>query len=126
MGQGISLDRVPEGQATLTILFDTDAEKVEKLAPKIHSEFQKLAFEGIDDEDFNKVKEHSLKALGERETNNEYWKSVVMQKLFYGEDDQTEVLNMTKSITKKELQQAANEFFKQGNLIEVIMNPLEK
>lgn len=126
VGQGISLDRVPEGQATLTILFDTDAEKVEKLAPKIHSEFQKLAFEGIDDEDFNKVKEHSLKALGERETNNEYWKSVVMQKLFYGEDDQTEVLNMTKSITKKELQQAANEFFKQGNLIEVIMNPLEK
>ena len=123
--QSIGIGRVPEGQATLTILFDTDADKVKKLAPMIHAELEKIAADGPADEDFNKVKEHSLKAMAENKTLNAYWKQIVEMKLFYGEDNLTEAVNVMNAVTKEDIKQAANQFISQDNLIEVIMNPKE-
>lgn len=118
------ISRIPEGQAVLNIMFDTDPERVKILTPMVHAEIEKLAENGPEAEDFQKVKEYSVKKLAENKILNHYWIGVVLHKMFYGEDNDTEALELLQSITPQDIQNVAKEFISQGNLIDVIMNPL--
>lgn len=125
VGQSTRMNRVPEGESTLTISFDTDTEKIAKLVPIVYEELEKLATDGVQADDFNKVREYTLKAIAENQMENSYWRLIAENKSFYNEDSATNAIKIASAITSEDIKQAANEFLKQGNLIEVIMEPRE-
>lgn len=126
VGVGAYLTRVPEGDATLFISFDTNPEKVEKLLPLVHGELQKMAKDGVKEEYFMKVKEYMLKKYEEDIKTNSYWLGIASDKAFYNEDLYSPALESIKSMTKEDVQAVAKKLLDQNNLTQVVMNPLAK
>ena len=126
VGVGAYLTRVPEGDATLFISFDTNPEKVEKLLPLVHGELQNMVKDGVKEEYFMKVKEYMLKKYEEDIKTNSYWLGITSDKTFYNEDLYSPALESIKSMTKEDVQAIAKNLLDQKNLTQVVMNPLAK
>ncbi|MDR2955710.1 MAG: insulinase family protein [Prevotella sp.] len=125
VGVGISLNRIPEGQTLLRMSFDTDPERVATISPIIDREVKKIAENGPEDEDFQKVKEYMLKKYQEDVKMNGYWQNILLVNYFYGEDNHSDYLSTVNALTKDDIKTITKELLSQGNFIEVIMNPKE-
>lgn len=123
VGVRASISRIPEGQTTLQMLFDTDPERVNIITPIISREINKIAENGPEDEDFSKVKEYMIKKFQEDEKQNGYWVGILGSKYFYGDDYYSNYLSTVNALTKDDIKNLTKELTSQGNYIEVIMNP---
>ena len=123
VGVGSSISRIPDGQTMLRMSFDTDPERVEAITPIISREVRKIAENGPEDEDFQKVKEYMLKKFQEDEKLNNYWTGILSTNYFYGEDNHSNYQSIVNALTKDDIKAVTKDLVSQENFIEVIMNP---
>lgn len=123
VGTRMQINRIPEGQTLLQMMFDTDPEKVTKLTPIIDRELQKIADNGPQDADFQKVKEYMAKQFEQDVKTNEYWNNALSVYLFYNEDNYSDYMTTLNALSKDDIQAIAKQLLSQDNRLEVIMNP---
>lgn len=122
---GTDITRIPVGNTTLAMSFDTNPEKASKLIEVMHAELQKIITEGVDDAKFNKVKEYLLKQYDQDIKQNGMWSQIITSSLLYNDNTFSESLPIMQNMTKENVQAVAKQLVDQKNKIEVIMNPLQ-
>ena len=126
VGTGASISRIPDGQTTLQMSFDTDHERVATISPIVDREVRKIAENGPEEADFKKVKEYMLKKFQEDEKQNAYWLNVLNSMYFYGEDTHSDFQAIVNALTPADVKAVTKALISQNNFIEVIMNPKEE
>jgi zinc protease len=118
-----SLSKTPENQVNVNIFFDTDPDKATHLVGLIHSEFKKILTEGPTEVDLNKAREYFLKTRQERLRENRFWSSAIREYYQNNIDILTGYEEMVKKLNTEEVKKAAEKFFKDANMLEIIMSP---
>jgi zinc protease len=103
--------------------FDTDPERVATISPIIDREVKKIAENGPEDADFQKVKEYMLKKFQEDEKTNNYWNNILSNYYFYNDDKHSTYQSIVSTLTKEDIKAMTKQLVSQNNFIEVIMNP---
>jgi zinc protease len=119
----ISCSRFPEGLTKIEIAYDTDPAKLDRIKPIVHACVKHVAKEGVPQEVLDMLAEYTLKEIESSRKTDEYWTSVLSTYYLYGEDIDTDVDSLLKSVTSEDLRIMANEILSQNNQIEVIMLP---
>ncbi|WP_106831975.1 M16 family metallopeptidase [Parabacteroides pacaensis] len=120
---GANISSFPEGQAMLQTYFDTDPAKREKLNNIVHTELKRIADEGPRQADFNKTKENMLKKHTEQLQENGYWLSVLDNYYTDNFDFLTQYNDILNAMTPEKIKAFADNLIKQGNMVEVVMEP---
>lgn len=122
-GVGVSgqIMKFPKETFALQIMFDTDPDKREKMIEIVLAQAQKIAKEGPQAEDLNKVKEFMLKKHKENLKENGYWMGVLNEYYYTGTDMLDGFDNIVNSITPAKIQKFAKQLLDQKNQTEVIM-----
>jgi len=125
VGVSPSISRIPEEEWGLSISFDCDPEKLDKLKAIVYDEIKQLVKKGPIASDLLKIKENLLKSRIESEENNYFWLSAVLNAMQTQVDfiDRTGYEAAVNSIDDKEMQAFARKIFGKKNVVEVIMNP---
>ncbi|GHT38642.1 zinc protease [Bacteroidia bacterium] len=121
----VGLQRIPEGLTMLQISFDTDPERASGITPLVAREIKKIAEEGPEASDFQKVKEYLVKKFQEDEKTNNYWSDVLMNAYLYNDETHTNYRALVDALTPEDIKNLTQELLSQGNFIEVIMNPVQ-
>ncbi|MCK5820563.1 MAG: insulinase family protein [Bacteroidales bacterium] len=122
---GGSLSRIPEEKFSLTISFDTDPEKHEKLLGLVWKEINTIKEKGPDTADLDEVKKSLIKLRNEQLDKNRFWMGSIQGTIMTG----NEFLSIEKyeklvnSIDAKMIKKTAKKMFSNPNIVEVIMNP---
>lgn len=119
----VDISRIPEGQTTVQMTYDTDPEKVASLNPIIERELKSIADNGPKEIYFQKVKEYMIKQFQDDTKQNEYWNTVLSTNYFYNDDVHSNYLNILNSITRDDIKAVTKNILSQQNKIEVIMLP---
>jgi len=118
-----SVSRLPVSKATLTMQFDTDPEKQERLMKIIHEEVQTIVKEGPRADDLLKVKEKKLKSFKEYLERNAYWLPVLMEYYRFQENEIAEYEAIVNGVTAEKVQDLLRKLVDAGNVLEVVMMP---
>lgn len=118
-----STSKFPEPNVSLQIMFDTNADIVQKLLNIIYKELQSLENSGVRFEDFVKVKEFMLKKIKEQKAENPYWLQTIEEFENSGLDMASDYEQILNAITMNDVQEFAKQLLQQRNKREVIMNP---
>lgn len=115
----------PIDEATLLMMFDTDPQKQAKLMSIIHAEVAEIISNGPRPDDLQKVKENMLKKYAEDLAENSWWSNALEEyyhnKLNLFDDYKASV----EGLTPETIQTALENIVSQGNVIEVVMKPVE-
>eukprot|EP01029_Cantina_marsupialis_P032255 TRINITY_DN966_c1_g3_i1.p2 TRINITY_DN966_c1_g3~~TRINITY_DN966_c1_g3_i1.p2 ORF type:complete len:935 (-),score=155.99 TRINITY_DN966_c1_g3_i1:15366-18170(-) len=122
-----SISKRPYEYATISISFDCDPEKQERLREIVFKEIEKLAKAPCKLDDLEEIKKNYIKNRTEAEKKNNFWLSVIQSSLMNNEnitsiEDYNKLVN---SINVKSIQKFAKKLFKNTDSVEVVMNPLE-
>ena len=120
---GGSMNRIPVARATLTMQFDTDPEKQERLMEIIHEEVMTIINEGPRADDLQKVKEKKLKSFKELLERNNYWKNCLMTYYRFNDNEIGEYEAIVNGITAEKVQDLLRKLVESGNVLEVVMMP---
>jgi len=125
VGLRISTSEFPIEDFGLSISFDCDPEKADKLKEIIYEEIDIMLKNGPSETDLNKAKENFLKNRENSLKENEYWSNSIVFNLKHDENilDQDRYTTLVNSITPEKIKKAANKFLTQGNKVEIIMQP---
>lgn len=107
----------------LQISFDTDPEKIDKLYPIIEREIQKIADEGPDAAQLQKVKDNELNTLANMLKRNSYWMSCLSDYVMLGIDKAKGEKELLESISAEDVKAAAAKILAQKNRLTVTMKP---
>ena len=118
-----TVSKFPTPNASLQIMFDTNAEIVQKLLTIIYRELQNVENTGVRSEDFVKVKEFMLKKIKEQKAENSYWLKIIEEFENNGLDMASDYEQILSTITMNDVQEFAKQLLQQHNKREVIMNP---
>lgn len=120
-----SMSNTPIHEASVMMQFDTDPQKQVKLMGIIHAEVAEIVANGPRPEDLQKVKENMLKKYSEDVAQNNWWSAAIeryyMDKLNMVADYKASI----EALTPEAVQNAMKSIVSQGNVIEVVMKPLE-
>lgn len=121
-----SLGKLPVPAVSLSITFDCDATKVEHLLPIVYQEIEKIKRGDIVYEDLEKTKTNYIKSRIDSKDFNNYSMDLAYNYFInnYNMDDPKNYEDIVKSITKKDIQDFANSFFKNAKTYEVVYKPL--
>lgn len=126
VGVYADLSDVPQEQASLSIVFDTNKEKAPKLISIVQTELDKITKDGVRADDLDKVKKNLLKRYAENQKENGWWKSAIVlyeqDKLNLVSDYETTV----KNLSSESIQNTLKALLIQKNRIEIKMNPKGK
>ncbi len=127
VGLRVSTSEYPVEDFGLSISFDCDPEKAERLKEIVFNEIDKILNEGPSEVDLNKAKENFLKNRENALKENNYWLNSMVFNLKHDENtlDQERYKTLVNSITPEKVKEAANKFLTQGNKVEVTMTPVE-
>ncbi|MDD3321500.1 MAG: insulinase family protein [Paludibacter sp.] len=119
------IGNTPIDEATLLMQFDTDPLKQAKLMEIIYSEVAEIVANGPRPEDLQKVKENMLKKYAEDKEENSWWSGAIesyyMDKLNLVDDYKASV----EALTSEGVQSTLKKLVDQGNVMEVVMKPVE-
>ncbi|MDR1980951.1 MAG: insulinase family protein [Tannerellaceae bacterium] len=113
----------PKGQTILQIYFDTDPAKREGMNAIVRDELSRIVESGLRQEDFKKTKDNMLKRHAENLQENSYWLGVLNHYYYNDMDFHTQYLSTLEAITPEKVQAFAGQFLRQGNSVEVVMEP---
>ena len=122
--QVITADQ-PEPHAAMIILFDTDPEKQERMRQIVESDVTNLVDNGPSEEYVNKTKENFLKNRQENMIRNNFWNQVLVNYYTDDIDIMTDYEQIVKDINPGSIQKFLKKILKQGNFIDISMNPAE-
>lgn len=111
--------------AKITMSFDCDPEKQEKLTGILIQEIDSLVNNGVKLDDLNEIKKNYLKSREESENKNSFWLSVIQSSLMNDEPiTNTEGYNkIVNDIDAKSVQKFAKKLFKGYDTVKVVMVP---
>lgn len=107
----------------LQISFDTDPEKIDKLYPIIEREIRKIAEEGPDEAQLQKVRDNELNTLANMLKRNSYWMSCLSDYVMLGIDKNKGEKELLESISGDDVKAAAVKILGQNNRLTVTMKP---
>ncbi len=114
---------VPSFVATFT--FDTDPKLKDKMIGIIHNEVNSLMTQGPSEENFIKAKEFMLKSYEQNQRENGYWSSAIREKYENNIDINSKYQEIVNGLTPEKVKNLAGKLFGQGNVVEVVMSPVE-
>ena len=120
---GSELAYEPKGDASLTVVFQTDPTKAEHLNKIAQEELQKLAKDGLDRTKFDKVILNMEKQYNTNQKENSYWLRHLVNYYYHGRDGVTDYLSTLKSIKPEDSQKLLQQLLEQKNYIEVMLLP---
>jgi zinc protease len=118
-----NIARYPKERFSFQVRFDTDPVKSEKLMEIVYDEINKIKAQSPGTEYVSKVKEFTLKDHQEQLSSNEYWESMISDRVVNGTDTHTQYDRIVKSVTPAMIRDFAKLLFSQGNFAEVVMSP---
>ncbi len=122
-----SIVKLPKNTGTLSINFDCDATKVEKLVPIVYQEIEKIKKGEFVKEDLEKTKTNYLKVREDSKDFNSYSMNL-MHEFFQNKinmNDPATYENIIKTITEKDIQDFANSFLGSAKSYEVVFKPMK-
>ena len=120
---GAGVQDFPEGRTILQIVFDTDPAKWKDMNQIVRTELQRIAKEGPRQEDFKKTFDNMQKRHEEKLQENGYWLNVLDVYYCKGLDALTPYTKTLQQMTPETIRSFTDQLLKQGNFIEVVMEP---
>jgi zinc protease len=122
-----TVSHYPKEEYALTISFDTDPEKADKLKGIVYAEIEKLYKEDLKLEELEETKSNMLKVREENLRQNKYWMDAIMH---YYKHNETVVVpaameDIINDITPEKVQKFAKKYIGSTSKIEVVMSPAE-
>jgi zinc protease len=116
----------PNNSFIFMIGFDTNPKLIDKLLAKVKSGLNQVAQIGPKEEDLNKVKEFMLKNYTEEQRDNSHWLNAIDEYYTWNIDSQNGYDAKVKAITVNDIKEFTAKMLAQKNIIDVIMNGVEK
>jgi zinc protease len=126
VGLRASTSEYPVEDFGLNINFDCDPANAEKLKSIIFAEIENIKTNGPSQINLDKAKENFLKNRENALKENRFWSNSIVFNLQHDENilDTEKYNELVNAITIKKVQKAANKLLSQGNMIEIMMQPL--
>jgi zinc protease len=118
-----SMSIEPAQEAELSMYFDTDPQKQERLMQIIHEEIQQIVNNGPLTSDLQKEKESMLKDYEEDLEKNTYWRSILNTYYLYGDNYLLDYKASVEALTEETVQAMLKKLISSGNVLEVVMFP---
>jgi len=123
----LSTTKYPWENYKLTIKFDCDNEKAEKLKKLVYQEIEKIVKEGPSETNLDKAKKYFIKKREEGLKENRFWLGKIKNAYFYGSeniklDDYNEIID---KITIKSVKKTAKKHIDTNKYVEVLLMPEE-
>lgn len=120
---GNSVTRLPSDEYSMTINFDSDPEKEEKLTKIVYEQIDLMQKKEAKEEDIQSVKNTILKGRAEKVLTNGFWLSNLNNMMLNKETFKDDVIykKTLNEITAADLKAFAKEFFAKPKTVEVIM-----
>jgi zinc protease len=115
----------PQEQATLSIQFDTDPAKGEKLVKLVYQQLDSIVANGPLDIDLQKVKLNLLKQYKESQEENGWWMGTISKYERDGINLATEYVDEVNKLSKESIKESLKALMIQQNRLEVFMGPKE-
>ncbi|MDR2907150.1 MAG: insulinase family protein [Bacteroidales bacterium] len=119
------LQRYPDGNYSMLILFDTDPNLADKLLSIVYREMEKIANEGPRSEDFEKTIAYMKKDFEEKRRDNGTWMNAINEYAMYSTDGFTKREQLLETIKPADIQAIAKTLVSAKNRAEVIMKGVE-
>ncbi len=128
VGANGSISIQPVGTFSFSVSFPCSPDQVESLIQSTWDEIRQIQEKGPTEDDLNKVKEKRRIALSENLERNSYWNAQLAAVRTYDLtwDVLLKVENSIEEVTVERIQEAANQFLKKENLLEILKYPAEK
>jgi zinc protease len=125
VGVWASVDKFPREEFKLSIQFDTDPAKADKLKGIVYSEIQELFAKGVKMDDLNETKKNLVKERQENLRKNTYWVDAINAHYVYNKTMmKPEAYDMLiNSISKEKVEKFAKKYLAKPAKIEVVMSP---
>uniref|UniRef100_UPI0035669D59 M16 family metallopeptidase n=1 Tax=Ancylomarina sp. TaxID=1970196 RepID=UPI0035669D59 len=128
VGVWANVEKLPREEYNVSIQFDTDPAKADKLKAIVYNEIQLLFTKGVKEDDLNEVKKNLIKVRQENLRKNTYWVDAINAHYIYNKDMLTPEAydNLINSISKEKVEKFAKKYFAKPTKTEVVMSPKEK
>ncbi|CAD0002121.1 M16 family metallopeptidase [Flavobacterium chungangense] len=117
------LSRLPSDEYSMTINFDSDPEKVEKLTKIVYEQINLTQKDVTKQEEIESIKNTVLKARAEKVMTNSFWLNSLNNMILNNDTFKDDVIykKTLKEITAEDIKAFAKEFFANPKTVEVIM-----
>lgn len=124
VGASASLESIPEEQYSLSVNFDCNPEKTDKLIAVVYDEVEKLTHT-VDLDDLKEVKESMIKSRKEAVNNNGYWMSILTSNVFYGKEIHTPeaYIEAINAVSPDDIKKIAGVMAGQSDIVEGVLVP---
>lgn len=122
---GGNVTNEPQEQVTLSIQFDTDPAKREKLVKLVYQQLDSIVANGPLDIDLQKVKLNLLKQYKENQEENGWWVRTIRLYEKDGINLATEYADAVNKLSKESIKESLKALMIQQNRLEVFMGPKE-
>ncbi len=119
----MNIQQFPEPAWKLTVMFDTDPVKADRLAGIVHREIRLMQEQGPREDDLLKAREYFLKKRQEDLKENNWWDNMLTDYYFSGTDMINDYGELVDGLEPSRIREYAHTLFSQGNVTEVIMRP---
>ncbi len=121
MGQLSGLPSEPD--YALLITFDTKPEIADQARAALIPEIEKIAAEGVTDEEMSKIKEYMLKERADAIKQNGNWMSWMISREMLGVDMTTGYEEIVTNLSSEDIKALAAKILADGNQLRLIMDP---
>lgn len=121
MGQLSGLPSEPD--YALLITFDTKPEIADQARAALIPEIEKIAAEGVTDEELGKIKEYMLKERADALKQNGNWMSWMISREMLGVDMTTGYEEIVTNLSSEDIKALAAKIIADGNQLRLIMDP---
>lgn len=121
VGSGVS--KLPSDEYSMTINFDSDPEKEEKLTKIVYEQIALIQKNGAKEEDIQSIKNTVLKSRAEKVMTNGFWLGSLNNMMLNNETFKDDAIykKTLNEITAADLKAFAKQFFTKPSTVEVIM-----
>ncbi|MFB9076129.1 M16 family metallopeptidase [Flavobacterium procerum] len=118
-----SVNRLPENNYIMTVSFECDPEKEEKLTPVIYKQIELIQKELADPPTIQSIKSSLLKTRSEKVLSNNFWISSLQNMKLFNENfkDDNAYKTTLEEITTQDIRSFAEKFFNHTKSVQVIM-----
>lgn len=115
-----------EPDYALLIGFDTKPEIADEARGALLPEIEKIATDGVTDEEMGKIKEYMLKVHADALKQNSNWLGWIVNKETVGVDYVTGYVDVVNSITSDDIKALAAKMLADNNVLKLIMDPKQE
>ncbi len=120
-----SLSKNPTPVFSLSVSFDCNPEKDNKLLQIVYDELDNIVKNDVSEKDLSDIKEDLIKSNQQNIKSNTYWMSIIVDQLKTNDKfvSSTEYEKLIKSISIKDIKKYASEVLPKADKVEVVMQP---